>query len=97
MLASKQWWGLNVRLSESILSRERQLCVATSRDREVPIKSSDQRERIEANRAVARIGWRPCRPVSHQVIGLKLTAINGKAVLAVAKSAMGFGFDRVTD
>ena len=26
-------------------------------------KSSDQRERIEDNRAVARIGWRPCRPV----------------------------------
>ncbi len=27
-------------------------------------KFSDQRERIEDNRAVARIGWRPCRPVS---------------------------------
>ena len=26
-------------------------------------KSSDQRERIEVNRAVARIGWRPCRPL----------------------------------
>jgi hypothetical protein len=25
---------------------------------------SDQRERIETNRAAARIGWRPCRPVS---------------------------------
>jgi hypothetical protein len=23
----------------------------------------DPRERIEANRAAARIGWRPCRPV----------------------------------
>ena len=28
-------------------------------------KSSDQRERIEVNRAVARIGWRPCRPLCH--------------------------------
>ena len=26
-------------------------------------KSSDQRERIGANRAAARIGWQPCRPV----------------------------------
>ncbi len=25
--------------------------------------SRDQRERIEANRAIARIGWRPCRLV----------------------------------
>jgi diaminopimelate epimerase len=32
--------------------------------------SSDQRERVEANRAVARIGWRPCRPVANADLDL---------------------------
>ena len=33
-------------------------------------KFSDQRERIEDNRAVARIGWRPCRPVFISLVGI---------------------------
>ena len=41
-----------------------------NKDREVLAKFSDQRERIEDNRAVARIGWRPCRPVRLQAIRL---------------------------
>jgi hypothetical protein len=28
---------------------------------------SDQRERVETNRAAARIGWRPCRPVFYRL------------------------------
>ena len=38
-------------------------------------KFSDQRERIEDNRAVARIGWRPCRPVFNIPIGRKKKAV----------------------
>ncbi len=32
-------------------------------------KISDQRERAKVKRAVARIGWRPCRPVRKRSLG----------------------------
>jgi hypothetical protein len=37
--------------------------IANPKEHEFFAMSSDQRERVEINRAAARIGWRPSRPV----------------------------------
>ena len=56
-------WNHNKHLTV-ILSAAKNLAVLlTPKIVKFLTKSSDQRERIEDNRAVARIGWRPCRPV----------------------------------
>jgi hypothetical protein len=47
---------------------------------------SDQRERPNVNRAVARIGWRPCRPVVI-FLGLSLLAASGCRQLMDPKEA----------
>ena len=55
-------------------------------------KASDQRERTKANRAKARIGWRPCRPVQRRfntILGWVLGA--GLATVSFC-AALGQGY-----